>query len=68
MKKSIIALLALAGMAVADTTLLDIDFTKLTGSTNDNLPAGWTAGQWNGKDNTPYYNFDKNNGATVGQP
>ncbi|MBR5888269.1 MAG: PEP-CTERM sorting domain-containing protein [Akkermansia sp.] len=67
MKKSLIALLALAGMAMADTTLLDIDFTTLTGSTNDNTPAGWTAGQWNGTGNTPYYNFGTN-GATVGQP
>ena len=67
MKKSLIALLALAGMAMADTTLLDIDFTTLTGSTNDNTPAGWTAGQWNGTGNTPYYNFGET-GATVGQP
>ena len=67
MKKSLIALLALAGMAMADTTLLDIDFTTLTGSTDANTPAGWTAGQWNGTGNTPYYNFGTN-GATVGQP
>ena len=66
MKKSIIALLALAGMAVADTTLLDMNFTTLTGNTNENTPAGWTAGQWNGNGNTPYYNFGTN-GATIGQ-
>ncbi len=67
MKKTIIALMALAGVAMADTTLLDVDFTALTGNTNDNLPAGWTAGQWNGNGNTPYYNFGTN-GAVVGQP
>ncbi len=54
-------------MAVADTTLLDVDFTALTGSTDNNTPAGWTAGQWQGSNNTPYYNFGET-GATVGLP
>ncbi len=67
MKKTITALMVLAGMAMADTTLLDMDFTALTGNTNDNTPAGWTAGQWNGNGNVPYYNFGEN-GAVVGQP
>lgn len=67
MKKTLIALMSVAGMAMADTTLLSMDFTSLTGSTDNNTPAGWTAGQWNGNDNTPYYNFGEN-GAVVGQP
>ena len=64
-----IAALLAAGSAFAnaDVTLLDQDFTTLTGNTNDNTPAGWTAGQWNGNGNVPYYNFGEN-GATVGQP
>lgn len=64
-----IAALLAAGSAFAnaDITLLDQDFTALTGNTNDNMLAGWTAGQWNGVNNTPYYNFGEN-GATVGQP
>ena len=67
MKKTIIALMTLAGVAIGDDTLLSMDFTALTGSTDANTPAGWTAGQWNGNSNTPYYNFGEN-GATVGQP
>lgn len=67
MKKTIIALMALAGVALGDTTLIDVDFTALTGNTNENTPAGWTAGQFNGNGNTPYYNFGEN-GAVVGQP
>ena len=67
MKKTIIALMALAGVAMGNETLLSMDFTALTGSTDNNTPAGWTAGQWNGSNNTPYYNFGEN-GATVGQP
>ena len=67
MKKTIIALMALAGVALGDTTLLDMNFTTLTGNTNENTPAGWTAGQFNGVGNTPYYSFGEN-GAVVGQP
>ena len=66
MKKTLVALMSLAGVAMADETLLTMDFTALTGSTNADLPAGWTAGQWNGNGNTPYYNFG-NTGAVVGQ-
>ncbi len=66
MKKTIIALMALAGVALGDTTLLDMNFTTLTGNTNENTPAGWTAGQYNGTGNTPYYSFGEN-GAVVGQ-
>ena len=40
MKKPIIALMALAGVAMGNETLLSMDFTALTGSTNDNTPAG----------------------------
>ena len=67
MKNTLIALMAVAGMAMADT-LLEIDFTSLgESSTDTNTPAGWTAGQWNGTNNTPYYNFGYT-GAVVGQP
>lgn len=66
MKKTFATLMLLAGVAMGNETLLSMDFTALTGSTNDNTPAGWTAGQWNGNGNTPYYNFGEN-GATVGQ-
>ena len=59
--------MALAGVALGAEPMLTMDFTALTGSTNDNTPAGWTAGQWNGNGNIPYYNFGTN-GATVGQP
>ena len=66
MKKTLIALMAVAGMAVADT-LLEIDFTSLgESSTDTDTPAGWTAGQWNGTNNTPYYIFGST-GAVVGQ-
>ena len=68
MKKTLITLMTLAGVAFgADDTLFSMDFTALTGSTNDNLPADWSAGQWNGSGNVPYYNFGVN-GAVVGQP
>ena len=67
MKKTLIALMALAGVAVADVTLVEMDFTTLTGNSNDNLPAGWSAGQYNGNGNVPYYTFGEN-GAVVGQP
>ncbi len=67
MKKTIVALMALAGVTVGAEPLLTMDFTALTGSTNADTPAGWTAGQFNGTGNTPYYNFGTN-GATVGQP
>ena len=60
MKKTLITLLALAGVASADT-LLSLDFTTAT-----DVPAGWTTGQWNGS-NTPHYTFGEN-GATVYHP
>lgn len=67
MKKYItIATLLAAGTAfasAADITLVDMDFTALTGNSGDNMPAGWVSGQWNGN-NTPHYNFGAN-GATV---
>ncbi len=76
MKKTIITLLALAGVAMGDVTLLDMDFTKLTGNSgdeNENLPSGWYAAQWNYNRETqtehqhvPHYNFGEN-GAVVGQ-
>ncbi len=68
MKKTLIALMAVAGMAMADTTLLELDFTDLIGDSNYDLPAGWTAGQWNSYSSYgPYYTFGAN-GATVGEP
>ena len=66
MKKTIVTLMLLSGVAMADTTLLDMDFTALTGNSNDNLPAGWATGQWNGA-NTPHFNFG-DNGAVVNHP
>lgn len=67
MKKTLATLMILAGVAMGAEPLLTMDFTALTGNTNDNTPAGWTAGQWNGNNNVPYYSFGEN-GATVGQP
>ncbi len=67
MKKTLAALMILAGVAMGAEPLLTMDFTALTGNTNDNTPAGWTAGQWNGNNNFPYYSFGEN-GATIGQP
>ena len=67
MKKTLVTLMCLAGVAMGEQTLLTMDFTALTGNTDDGLPTGWTAGQWNGNNNTPYYTFGEN-GAVVGQP
>ena len=67
MKKTLAALMILAGVAMGAEPLLTMNFTALTGNTNDNTPAGWTAGQWNGSNNFPYYSFGEN-GAVVAQP
>ncbi|MBR5196070.1 MAG: PEP-CTERM sorting domain-containing protein [Akkermansia sp.] len=67
MKKTLAALMILAGVAMGAEPLLTMDFTALTGNTNDNTPAGWTVGQYKGGNNTPFYNFG-GNGAEIAQP
>ena len=57
MKKTIITLLALAGVAGAAPSLTT-DFTT--------APTDWTSGQWNGW-NTPHFNYGEN-GAVIAQP
>ena len=57
MKKTIITLLALAGVASAAPSLT-LDFTT--------APTDWTSGQWNGW-NTPHFNYGEN-GATNAEP
>lgn len=72
--------MALAGAAMGET-LLTMDFTKLSGYSQDCtidgveyksvLPDGWSTGQWNGN-NTPHYHFGAHNnvngGATAYHP
>ncbi len=60
MKTALITLMALAGVASANT-LLSLNFTTVS-----DVPEGWTTGQWNG-DNTPHYTFGEN-GAVVNYP
>ena len=60
---SICAILALAGLAIAQTeSLLNTDFTAVSA-----MPNGWTSGQWNGW-NTPHFSFSSNKGASVAKP
>lgn len=58
MKKTIITILALAGVAFAESPYLVTDFTT--------APSNWVTGQWNGW-NTPHFNYGEN-GAVVAQP